>query len=178
MTLLVELYNLNQGKEKSDMRKTLQELYDAVAASSPLCKYLVKRTAVYGDFRNIKRSTLEELPKEFLVDMLLATTPLKRVNRAKLKEETRDSCNFHEHSSSEETVSCKRRQLRDGAFYVSFLRACMSEVYAQEEDVAQLQTPSSTPSIPIRDTCKRKESDAALRIIEDDSDTSITLYEV
>ncbi|KAF2630391.1 hypothetical protein BU25DRAFT_408342 [Macroventuria anomochaeta] len=65
--------------------------------------------------------------------MLLTTTPLKRVSRLKLKEEIRDSCNFHAHPSSASITACKKRQLRDGAFYSSFLRACMSEVYALEE---------------------------------------------
>jgi hypothetical protein len=68
---------------------------------------------------------------------LLTTTPMKRVSRLKLKEEIRDCCNFHAHPSQPSVVACKKRQLRDGAFYSSFLRACMSEVYALEEHSEQ-----------------------------------------
>lgn len=138
ITLLVELQNYNRDKRgQRDLWPPYQELYAGLPSAAPLCKYLVKEAAVYRDLTKIKRSKLDELPKDFLVDMLLTTTPLKRVSRLKLKEEIRDACNFHAHASHNATVSCKRRQLRDGAFYSSFLRACMSEVYAAEESTEQ-----------------------------------------
>ena len=92
---------------------------------------------MYRDLTRIKRAKLDDLPKDFLVDMLLTTTPMKRVSRLKLKEEIRDACNFHAHPGHAATVLCKKRQVRDGAFYSSFLRACMSEVYALEENAEQ-----------------------------------------
>jgi hypothetical protein len=138
MTLLAELQNYNRDKKgQRDLWPPYNELYAGLPSAAPLCKYLVKEAAVYRDLTKIKRSKLDDLPKDFLVDMLLTTTPLKRVSRLKLKEEIRDACNFHCHASHNATVSCKRRQLRDGAFYSSFLRACMSEVYAAEENTEQ-----------------------------------------
>ncbi|KAJ8113994.1 hypothetical protein OPT61_g4016 [Boeremia exigua] len=138
MTLLVELQNYNRDKKgHRDLWPPYTELYAGLPSAAPLCKYLVKEAAVYRDLTKIKRSKLDELPKDFLVDMLLTTTPMKRVSRLKLKEEIRDSCHFHAHPGHAATAQCKKRQLRDGAFYSSFLRACMSEVYALEENSDQ-----------------------------------------
>ncbi|KAF3042224.1 hypothetical protein E8E12_009814 [Didymella heteroderae] len=138
MTLLVELQNYNRDRKgQRDLWPPYTELYAGLPSSAPLCKYLVKEAAVYRDLTKIKRPKLDDLPKDFLVDMLLTTTPMKRVSRLKLKEEIRDSCNFHAHPSHPSVVACKKRQLRDGAFYSSFLRACMSEVYALEEHSEQ-----------------------------------------
>ncbi|KAJ4339504.1 hypothetical protein N0V87_003202 [Didymella glomerata] len=138
MTLLVDLQNYNRDRKgQRDLWPPYTELYAGLPSSAPLCKYLVKEAAVYRDLTKIKRAKLDDLPKDFLVDMLLTTTPMKRVSRLKLKEEIRDSCNFHAHPSHPSVVACKKRQLRDGAFYSSFLRACMSEVYALEEHSEQ-----------------------------------------
>lgn len=138
MTLLVELQNHNRDKKgHRDLWPPYSDLYAGLPSCAPLCKYLVKEAAVYRDLTKIKRSKLDELPKDFLVDMLLTSTPMKRVSRLKLKEEIRDSCTFHAHPSHSATLLCKKRQLRDGAFYSSFLRACMSEVYALEENTEQ-----------------------------------------
>lgn len=80
-------------------------------------------------------SELDNLPHGFLVDMLLLSVPLKRVSRNALKLEVCEPCNFHEHPNNRDSlIACKKSQLRDGAFYVSFLRACMSEVYALEDE--------------------------------------------
>lgn len=138
MTLLVDLQNYNRDRKgQRDLWPPYTELYAGLPSSAPLCKYLVKEAAVYRDLTKIKRAKLDDLPKDFLVDMLLTTTPMKRVSRLKLKEEIRDGCNFHAHPSHPSVVACKKRQLRDGAFYSSFLRACMSEVYALEEHSEQ-----------------------------------------
>jgi len=138
MTLLVELQNYNRDKKgHRDLWPPYAELYAGLPSAAPLCKYLVREAAVYRDLTKIKRTKLEDLPRDFLVDMLLTTTPMKRVSRLKLKEELRDSCVFHAHPGHAATVLCKRRQVRDGAFYSSFLRACMSEVYALEECAEQ-----------------------------------------
>lgn len=138
MTLLVELQNYNRDKSgQRDLWPPYAELYTGLPSTAPLCKYLVKEAAVYRDLTRIKRTKLDDLPKDFLVDMLLTTTPMKRVSRLKLKEEIRDACNFHAHPGHAATVLCKKRQVRDGAFYSSFLRACMSEVYALEENAEQ-----------------------------------------
>ncbi|KAF9694843.1 hypothetical protein EKO04_006996 [Ascochyta lentis] len=148
MTLLVELQNYNRDKKgQRDLWPPYQELYAGLTSAAPLCRYLVKEAAVYRDLTKIKRSKLDDLPKDFLVDMLLTTTPLKRVSRLKLKEEIRDSCNFHAHATRDAAVLCKKRQLRDGAFYASFLRACMSEVYASEESTEQWDGESETTEV-------------------------------
>ena len=148
MTLLVDLQNYNRDKKgQRDLWPPYQELYTGLPSSAPLCRYLVKEAAVYRDLTKIKRSKLDELPKDFLVDMLLTTTPLKRVSRLKLKEEIRDSCNFHCHATRDAMILCKKRQLRDGAFYSSFLRACMSEVYASEESTEQWDGESETTEV-------------------------------
>lgn len=148
MTLLVDLQNYNRDKKgQRDLWPPYQELYAGLPSSAPLAKYLVKEAAVYRDLTKIKRAKLDDLPKDFLVDMLLTTTPLKRVSRLKLKEEIRDSCNFHAHAGRDAAILCKRRQLRDGAFYVSFLRACMSEVYASEESTEHWDGESETTEV-------------------------------
>lgn len=148
MTLLVELQNYNRDKRgHRDLWPPYQELYAGLPSTAPLCKYLVKEAAVYRDLTKIKRASLDDLPKDFLVDMLLTTTPLKRVSRMKLKEELRDPCVFHGHASRDATVLCKKRQRRDGAFYSSFLRACMSEVYALEESAEQWDGESETTEV-------------------------------
>ncbi len=148
MTLLVDLQNYNRDRKgQRDLWPPYSELYAGLPSSAPLCKYLVKEAAVYRDLTKIKRAKLDELPKDFLVDMLLTTTPLKRVSRLKLKEEIRDSCNFHNHASREAVIICKKRQLRDGAFYSSFLRAVMSEVYAAEESTEQWDGESETTEV-------------------------------
>ncbi|KAH6622304.1 hypothetical protein C7974DRAFT_398051 [Boeremia exigua] len=138
MTLLVELQNYNRDKRgHRDLWPPYAELYAGLPSPAPLCRYLVHEAAVYRDLTKIKRAKLDDLPKDFLVDMLLTTTPLKRVSRLKLKEELRDSCVFHAHAGAAAAALCRKRQQRDGAFYAAFLRACMSEVYAAEEDGAQ-----------------------------------------
>jgi hypothetical protein len=135
-----------------------------------LCKYLVREAAVYRDLTKIKRSKLDELPKDFLVDMLLTTTPLKRVSRLKLKDEIRDSCNFHDHQTRDLMISCKKRQMRDGAFYVSFLRACLSEVYALEDQLEQLDGESVTTEVMQADMLALEEDAEVLRECDWDDD--------
>ncbi|KZM19389.1 uncharacterized protein EKO05_0002967 [Ascochyta rabiei] len=148
MTLLVELQNYNRDKKgQRDLWPPYQELYAGLPSHAPLCRYLVQEAAVYRDLTKLKRSKLDELPKDFLVDMLLTTTPLKRVSRLKLKEEIRDSCHFHAHATRDAAVLCKKRQARDGAFYASFLRACMSEVYVSEESEEQWDGESETTEV-------------------------------
>ena len=173
MTLLVELQNFQRDRKgQRDLWPPYQELYAGLSSAAPLCKYLVREAAVYRDLTKIKRSKLDDLPKDFLVDMLLTTTPLKRVSRLKLKDEIRDSCNFHDHASRDLMISCKKRQMRDGAFYVSFLRACLSEVYALEDQLEQLDGESVTTEVMQADMLALEEQAEVLRECDwDDQET-------
>jgi hypothetical protein len=90
---------------------------------------------------------LEPLPPVFLIDMLMVLGPMKG-DRTKAKDELHNSCKFHDHKSETETVDCKRRQQLDGTFYVSLLRACMSEVYAAEDDDMVVITKDTATTLP------------------------------
>jgi hypothetical protein len=172
MTLLVELQNFNRDRKgQRDLWPPYAELYAGLSSAAPLCKYLVREAAVYRDLTKIKRSKLDELPKDFLVDMLLTTTPLKRVSRLKLKDEIRDSCNFHDHKNRDLIIGCKKRQMRDGAFYVSFLRACLSEVYALEDQLEQLDGESVTTEVMQADLFALEEQAEVLRDCDWDDET-------
>jgi hypothetical protein len=164
MTLLVELQNYNRDRKGlRDLWPPYADLYTGLPSSAALCKYLVKEAAVYRDLTKIPRAKLDALPKDFLVDMLLTTTPLKYVSRLKLKEEIRDACHFHNHVSRDATVLCKKRQLRDGAFYVSFLRAVMSEVYAAEESELQWDGESETTEVVAQEMLNLEGDSEVLR---------------
>ncbi|KAJ4407416.1 hypothetical protein N0V91_004000 [Didymella pomorum] len=79
MTLLVDLQNYNRDRKgQRDLWPPYTELYSGLPSAAPLCRYLVKEAAVYRDLTKIKRAKLDDLPKDFLVDMLLTTTPMKR----------------------------------------------------------------------------------------------------
>lgn len=178
MTLLVDLQNYNRDKKgQRDLWPPYAELYAGLPSTAPLCKYLVKEAAVYRDLTRIKRAKLDDLPKDFLVDMLLTTTPLKRVSRLKLKEEIRDCCNFHAHATRDATVVCKKRQVRDGAFYVSFLRACMSEVYALEESTEQWDGESETTEVVQQEMFALEEESEVCREWDWDNEETLRVSE-
>jgi hypothetical protein len=133
MTLLVALTHSNPSKiSQRDCLVAVTELYDAVPSTSPMCQFLVKLLTITMGFRASTKLRLEPLPSMFLVDMVMILGSLKG-DRSKLKDEIHDCCGFHEHKDRGEVIKCKRLQKLDGAFYVSFLRACMSEVYAVED---------------------------------------------
>jgi hypothetical protein len=140
MTLLVALTHSNASKiSQRDCLVAVTELYDAVPSTSPMCQFLVKLLTITMGFRASTKLRLEPLPPMFLVDMVMILGSLKG-DRSKIKDEIHDCCGFHEHQDKGEVIKCKRLQKLDGAFYVSFLRACMSEVYAAEDSKACKKT--------------------------------------
>jgi hypothetical protein len=96
----------------------------------------------------------------FLVDMVMMLGAIKG-DRDKLREDIHNSCNFHEHKDKADVIKCKRMQKLDGAFYVSFLRACMSEVYAAEDSKACKKSVVEKP--PVED-----EGSVASQDLEED----------
>lgn len=137
MTVLVELVDLNSDKiSQKDIFKAVEELYDAIPSTASICRYLVRRVAVQSSFSDRWKPLLETSPHAFLVDMLMTIGP-RKFDRTKFKEENRSSCKYHDHELKTEymtdTLQCMRRQRRDGAFYASFLRSCLSEVSAAED---------------------------------------------
>jgi hypothetical protein len=72
------------------------------------------------------------MPPAFLADLIMLIGSFKN-DQKPLEKAVRNSCNFHDHQSRTEVLDCKKWQRRDKAFYVSFLRVCMSEVYLAED---------------------------------------------
>jgi hypothetical protein len=133
MTILVELCAFSWKRvAQRDCFKAIGELYGAIPSNTPICQYLLKRLATYSGFGTWIKPYLESMPPALLVDLILLIGPLKN-NQTTLEKAVRNSCNFHDHQSRTEVLDCKKWQRRDGAFYVSFLRVCMSEVYLAED---------------------------------------------
>jgi hypothetical protein len=151
MTLLVALTHSNASKvSQRDCLVAVQELYDAVPSTSPMCQFLVKHLTASMSFRSTTKLRLEPLPPMFLVDMVMMLGAVKG-DRDKLKEDIHNSCNFHEHKDKTDVIKCKRLQKLDGAFYVSFLRACMSEVYVAEDSKACKKSVVVSPPVEVED---------------------------
>ncbi|KAI4654633.1 uncharacterized protein J4E79_008507 [Alternaria viburni] len=151
MTLLVELVTYNGHNNgcvdlwKSDL---VNRLYRNLPSTSPLCQYAVTRYAVNAG--NMTQEKWEAHPKSFMIDLLLVAIPVKGGSiKRKLKEENCDSCNFHEHKGDKEAIAaCKMRQQKEGLWFSSFLRACMSEVYDMEDAMLESKSHAQTEENP------------------------------
>ncbi|KAF1947073.1 hypothetical protein EJ02DRAFT_462015 [Clathrospora elynae] len=173
MTVLVELTLFNQdNKGKTNSWKNqllLEELCGALPSTSHIYQFAVKRMALYGTFDTMKRSALELLPGPFLLDIIQVALPLTSKHQPKLMQDLGDSCNFHEHKHKGEVKVCKKRQRRDEAFYASFLRACMSEVYDIEDAEVEAKTKTTktkAEAAEVEENTKVVEAEAKAKATE------------
>jgi len=76
-----------------------------------------------------------ELPQAIVVDVLhVILTKQRDASRAKALDTAIGwPCDYHEHKNEQERTECESIQAADTPFYVSFLRACMTEVYKIDE---------------------------------------------
>jgi hypothetical protein len=176
MTLLVALTHSNPTKvSQRDCLVAVTELYDAVPSTSPMCQFLVKLLTITMGFRNSTKLRLEPLPPMFLVDMVMILGSMKG-DRSKLKDDIHNSCNFHEHKDKAEIIRCKRLQKLDGAFYVSFLRACMSEVYAAEDSKVAKRSVVEKPPIEAEEEESVASGDLDDQTLVDGEDEEVEVY--
>jgi hypothetical protein len=144
MTLLVELTlfnSYNKGNVDSWTRVSLiQELHDAMPTTSAIYVFTITRAALHDDFNTLTSTlALDELPQEFLINMMQMSLPLEFDRRSMIEGTLCNSCLFYLHEDPQDDNACKKRHLRNGAFYISFQRACMSEVYGIEHEEAEAE---------------------------------------
>jgi len=114
-------------------------LYKKLPSSSPMRLYIARQTARIWMEHEQDRNVLDDYPKQLVTDVLHAILAVPRdiLPAKSLKAGVWCPCNYHEHKSEQEKDGCKRKQAADGAFYISFLRACMSEACKTDEEKAQ-----------------------------------------
>ena len=117
-------------------------LYEKLPSSSPMRLYIARQTArmwVKYEKHEQGRDVLDDYPKQLVTDVLhtILAVPRDILPAKGLKAAVWCPCNYHEHITEQEKDKCKVQQAADGAFYLSFLRACMSEVYKIDEEKAQ-----------------------------------------
>lgn len=137
MTLLVELDKAQAIKGgKSGQGLLLTAIYAKLPSSAYLVKYITKSVAYSWDLNRMDKTALMRMPKEFFVDVLLALSPGKHSTVSyDLAAALDKSCNFHEHEGSREKRACYESWQRDGAFFTSFVRACLKEA----EEIGKLR---------------------------------------
>jgi hypothetical protein len=111
----------------AEVRRVAFEALIEEFASRPHMKVIM--TGCLADNAEDTAVLAEHLRIEFLVSMIRISLPLDQDRQSKIEGALRNSCEFHLHEDQQDHDACKKRQLRDAAFYTSFLRACMSVVY-------------------------------------------------
>jgi hypothetical protein len=122
MTVIVGLHNLdpnNRGMHWTG--DDIQRLYRSLSAESPLIRYMVEEMALGSGPALLDNIICGATPKQFFVDMCRVLA----VGRHGVRKELYDFCNFHDHSDLAAYRNCRERQAKDGAFYASFLQACI-----------------------------------------------------
>jgi len=166
MTLLVELTTHNRqnsGVKHEWSWSLIRTLYDALPSTCPLCQYVVKTRAAYQWPSQMTKKKYEKYPQSFLIDLLIIAVPMKGPSTLRnLKEELSDSCNFHEHKDDKKAIAvCKMRQQKEGPWFASFLRACMSEVYDMEEAMLEAKSHAQAQEKPEHMTDMPEKNDHA-----------------
>jgi hypothetical protein len=164
MTLLVELTlfnSYNKGNADSWTHVSLiQELHDAMPTTSAIYVFAITRAALHDDF-NTMTSTLAldelPLPHESLINMMRMSHPLEFDRRSMIEGTLRNSCLFYLHEDPQDDDACKKRHLRNGAFYTSFQRACKSEVYGIEHEEAEAELKAENEALQ-----RKAEKDAEI----------------
>jgi hypothetical protein len=113
--------------------RLIRRAYSDLPASSNMCRYLTKTTALYWDPSKEpdQRDSYADLPSEFLFEVMFINA--RRVNGERLAEDTlrvelEDRCTFHEHTDEAEKDYCKSSQNADKVFFRNILVACMAAV--------------------------------------------------
>lgn len=140
MVALGELVACNENMvSATDCLDAVRELCDAVPLGAPIFRFLIMKLILIGDFTSEGwREQLENLPAAILVDFIEPSSESKIAPfHNSLEEQLLLCCEFHDHEDDDHRDNCETIQIRDMAFYRSFARACMNEVYAIEDGEAE-----------------------------------------
>jgi hypothetical protein len=132
--IMTTICNFEKEYDTYPSPKLIERAFSDLPASSNMCRYLAKMTALYWDpseETDDEANLYADLPSEFLFEVMSINT--RRVNGKRLAEDTlrvelEDRCTFHEHTDEAEKDYCKSSRNADKIFFRNILVACMAAV--------------------------------------------------